>query len=106
MCARSGMLRQSYRQFPPEHCAPHSMMWPAMIPAASLSQSVAPQPNSWRSGAIVSAVSVARPPLADRGRPDVRVGGQHTIAHGTERLTGLHVRERMAIREQLVEARQ
>ena len=24
--ARSGIDRQSYRQFPPEHCAPHSMM--------------------------------------------------------------------------------
>jgi hypothetical protein len=36
-------------------------MCPAMMPAASLSQSVALQPNSCRSGAIVSAVSVERP---------------------------------------------
>jgi hypothetical protein len=36
-------------------------MCPATMPAASRSQSSAPQPNSWRSGAIVSAVSVERP---------------------------------------------
>src|SRR2546430_2932829 len=32
-------------QFPPEHWAPHSIMCPAMIPAASLSHSSASQPN-------------------------------------------------------------
>ena len=96
------------RQLPPEHCAPHSMMWPAMIPAASWSQSSRAQPNSWRSGAIVSAVSVERPVtttlraacerLDDRRRADVGVGRQHAIAHGGERLARFHVRERMTAR--------
>ena len=99
---------QSYRQLPPEHCAPHSMMWPAMMPAASRSQSSAAQPNSWRSGAIVSAVSVDRPVMTmfaplrqrldDRHRSDVRVGREHAVAHGRQRLAGLHVRERVAAR--------
>ena len=55
------VARQSYTQLPPDACAPHSIMCPAMMPAASLSQSSARQPNSCTSGAIVSAVSVERP---------------------------------------------
>ena len=53
---------------------------------------VAPQPNSWRSGAIVSAVSVERPvmttfaPCASASTigvgADVRVGREHAIANG------------------------
>jgi hypothetical protein len=39
------MFCQSYWQLPPVDCAPHSMMWPATVPAESLSQSASPQPN-------------------------------------------------------------
>src|ERR1035438_347329 len=51
MFAMSGMLRQSTWQLPPVHCAPHSMMWPAMVPLASLSKSSSRQPNRWTMGA-------------------------------------------------------
>ncbi len=64
--ARSGIDSQSNWQLPPEHCAPHSMMWPATVPAASRSQSSRCQPNSWISGASVSPVSVARPVMTTR----------------------------------------
>ena len=48
-------------KFPPVHWVPHSMMWPATMPAASRSQSSAAQPNSWIIGARVTPVSVTRP---------------------------------------------
>ena len=41
--------------------APHSMMWPATMPAARRSQSSMSQPNSWIMGARVMPVSVTRP---------------------------------------------
>jgi hypothetical protein len=41
----SGIFCQSTWQFPPVHCAPHSMMCPAMVPAASLSKSSGRQPK-------------------------------------------------------------
>ncbi len=62
MFARSGMLCQSNWQLPPEHCPPHSMMCPAIVPVATLSQSLNCQPNSCISGASVKPVSVSRPP--------------------------------------------
>ncbi len=43
------------------HCAPHSTMCPATVPAASRFQSVAPQPNSAISGDRTSPGSVERP---------------------------------------------
>jgi hypothetical protein len=48
-------------KLPPVHWVPHSMMWPATIPAAIRSQSSAAQPNSWIIGASVTPVSVTRP---------------------------------------------
>ena len=86
------MLRQSYRQLPPEHCAPHSMMWPAMIPAASRSQSsarpaelVAQRRHRQRGVGRAAGdddVRAARERLDDRRGADVRVGRQHAVAHG------------------------
>ena len=55
------MRSQSTPQLPPLHWAPHSMVWPATVPAASLSQSSARQPKAWTMGASVSPVSVTRP---------------------------------------------
>ena len=100
------MLRQSYRQLPPEHCAPHSMMWPATMPAASRSQSsarpaelVAQRRHRERGVGRAPGdddVRAARERLDDRRRADVRVGRQHAVAHRGERLARLHVRERVA----------
>ena len=41
--------------------------------------------------------------LDDRHRADVRVGGEHAIADGRERLAGVHVGERVSLSDQLVE---
>ena len=48
-------------KLPPVHCAPHSMMCPATMPAATRSQSVGDQPNSNIIGASVTAASATRP---------------------------------------------
>ena len=55
------MVSQSTWQFPPVHCAPHSTVWPAMVPAESLSQSSFRHSNSWIIGASARPVSVTRP---------------------------------------------
>ena len=60
MSAKSRMSRQSV-MLPPVLCAPHSMMWPATMPAASRSQSSGAQWNAWIMGASVMPVSVQRP---------------------------------------------
>ncbi len=59
--ARPFTPRQPLSRLPPEACAPHSMMCPATVPAATLSQSSGDQPNSWKIGPRVSPVSVTRP---------------------------------------------
>ena len=48
-------------KFPPVHCAPHSMMWPAKLPAASLSYSLYSQSNSCINGPNTTALSTHRP---------------------------------------------
>jgi len=52
---------QPLSRLPPEHCAPHSMMCPATVPAAIRSQSSERHPNSCTSGPRVRPVSVTRP---------------------------------------------
>ena len=60
MVSKCFTLRQSVR-LPPVLCAPHSMMWPATMPAASRSQSSGAHPKRWIIGASVMPVSVQRP---------------------------------------------
>ena len=89
------------------------MMWPATVPAATLSQSSGDQPNSWKIGPSVSPVSVTRPVtttfappaerLDDRRHAEVGVGAEHAIADVGERAAGLHVAQRVAAADQLVE---
>ena len=59
--ARSGMRSQSMRQLPPLHCAPHSIVCPATVPAASRSHASARHPKACIKGPRVSPVSVTRP---------------------------------------------
>ena len=51
-------------------------------------------------------VGALRERLDDRHGPDVGVRRQHAVADRRERLAGLHVRERMSRRDELVESRQ
>ena len=60
MFAQSGTEAQSVCK-PPVAWQPHSMMWPARLPAASRSKSSAAQPNSCISTPRVTALSTQRP---------------------------------------------
>ena len=78
--------RQPLSRLPPEACAPHSMMCPATVPAATLSQSSGDQPNSWKIGperepgvgdpAGDDDVGAAAERLDDRRHAEVGVGAR------------------------------
>src|ERR1051325_10031279 len=59
--ARSGIDFQSLRQLPPEHWAPHSMTWPATVPAAMRSHASAAHPNPRISGPPARAEAAEAP---------------------------------------------
>ena len=66
MSTKLGTFFQSVK-LPPVAWAPHSMMWPATMPAARRSWSPGPQPNAWISGARVMPVSVTLPQMTMSG---------------------------------------
>ena len=103
-------------KLPPVHCAPHSMMCPATIPAATRSQSFGrpaelEHHRRERHGGIGDTsgdddVRAALERLHDAAGAEIRVGRQNPRANVGERLACIHVDERLARREQLVDVRE
>ena len=73
MFSQSGTCSQSVK-LPPQACAPHSRMWPARLPPASLSKSFGFQPNSWMQAPSVTALSTQRPVMTMSAPLSQRLG--------------------------------
>ena len=109
------MVAQSTWQLPPVHCAPHSMVCPAMVPAAdqvpvvALPTKLVDHRTQSQSGVGAASrnddLRALCERVGDRPRAKIDVRALNTVANRAERLAGVHVLESDALRDEVVEAR-